>query len=105
MSALMLWNVLVVVANTLLLLGLVGLYARMLRQVRTRFTLGLLLFAGILLLQNLVQLYFFATMQMYYAGGVEALVLIQNGLATVASAFLAFVTFAPEARAAKASAA
>lgn len=99
MGAAMTANVAVVVVNTLLLTGLMVLFARMVREVRSRFTLGLLAFAAILWLQNVVQLYFYATMMQYYVGQVETLVLVQNLLATVAVAFLTYVTFSPTGRA------
>ena len=98
MEPLMMVNVGVVGANAIMLTLLVVLYLRMLRDVPSRFTWGLLSFASVLLFQGLVQLYFYFTMQMYFAGGVEMLVLVQNGLATVASAFLVYVTFAPVSR-------
>lgn len=95
MAALMMINVGVVILNTLLLATLLTMYTRILREAPTRFTGGLLLFAGVLLLQNAIQLYFFAAMTDYYAGGVEGLVLVQNLLGTLAVAFLTYVTFRP----------
>lgn len=103
MSGLMTVNAIVVTLNLVLLSGLLVLYGRMLKSVPTRFTAGLVLFAGVLWLQNAVQLYFFATMMAYYAGTVEGLVLIQNALGTLASLFLAYVTFRPEGRPRRAS--
>lgn len=91
-------NLAFVALNTVFLAALVVLYARMLGEMPSRFTWGLLVFGAVLLIQNAVQLYFFLTMRMYYAGGVEWLVLVQNGLATAALAFLAWVTFYPEGR-------
>lgn len=95
MSLAMTANILLVGSNLLLLSALLWLYARMLRQVRTQLTAGLLAFALILWLQNAVQLYFFATMMRYYDGAVEGIVLAQNVLATLASAFLLWVTLFP----------
>lgn len=95
MSAIMNANIGLVTLNLLLLSVLVVAYARMLREVRTPLTWGLLAFAGILAIQSGVQLYFFATMMSYYAGGVEGLVLVQNLLATLASGFLLAVTWFP----------
>lgn len=99
MGAAMMANVAVVVVNTLLLTALMVLFGRMVRQVRSRFTMGLLAFAAILWLQNVVQLYFYATMMQYYVGQVETLVLIQNVLATIGVGFLTYVTFSPAGRA------
>lgn len=88
-------NALLVGLNTILLVTLLVLYARMLREVRSRFTLGLVLFAGVLLVHNLAQLYFYVTMQDYFAGGVVELVLVQNALATLAIGFLTYATLLP----------
>ena len=93
-------NVAVVIVNALLLSGLLWLYAGMLRQAATRFTWGLTGFAAVLWLQNVVQLYFFATMMAYFVDDVAPLVLVQNLLATVASLVLLSVTLRPVAAAA-----
>jgi len=90
-------NIAVVVLNAILLSGLLWAYAGMLREMPTRFTWGLLGFAGVLWLQSVVQLYFYATMMEYFVAGVQPLVLVQNGLATVASAVLLGVTLRPVA--------
>jgi hypothetical protein len=96
MSAVMTANIVLVVVNLVLMTTLLVLYGRLVREVRTLLTYGLLAFAGVLWLQNAVQLYFFATMMTYYAGGVEGLVLVQNGLATVAGVFLTLVNLFPD---------
>lgn len=92
-------NISIVVLNTLLLSALLWVYGGMLREMPTRFTWGLLGFAAVLWLQNVVQLYFFATMMGYYVDGVAPLVLTQNVLATVASVLLLSVTWSPTRRA------
>ena len=92
-------NISVVVLNTLLLSALLWVYGGMLREMPTRFTWGLLGFAAVLWLQNVAQLYFFATMMRYYVEGVAPLVLTQNVLATVASVLLLSVTWSPTRRA------
>lgn len=88
-------NTVLVVANLLLLTGLLVMYGGLLRQARTRLTWALLLFALLLWFQNSVQLYFFATMMKLYAGDVEWLILVQNALATVASSLLILGTWRP----------
>jgi hypothetical protein len=95
MGVVMNLNIAVVILNVIILSGLLWTYAGMLRQASSRFTWGLLLFAGALWLQNVVQLYFFGTMMQYFVAGVQALVLVQNGLATVASLVLLTVTLRP----------
>jgi hypothetical protein len=47
------------VLNVVLLLGLVYVWVRNFRQVRTRFTVGLLAFGGFLLAQNAFALYIY----------------------------------------------
>ena len=88
-------NVALVAANLLLMTALLVVYGRMLRQLRAPLTFGLFAFAAILWLQNAIQLYFFATMMDYYAGGVEGLVLVQNALSALAGLFLVAVTLFP----------
>jgi hypothetical protein len=61
--------------NVLLLIGLIWIYASSFRKVRAQFTAGLLFFAALFLVQNLISLYSFLTMFMYYAAGVTGIVL------------------------------
>jgi hypothetical protein len=61
--------------NVLLLLGLVWIYGGSFMKVRAQFTAGLLFFAALFLVQNLISLYSFLTMFMYYAPGVTSIVL------------------------------
>jgi hypothetical protein len=61
--------------NILLLLALIGIYVNSFRKVRAQFTGGLLFFAAMFLVQNLITLYSFLSMFMYFASGVTGLVL------------------------------
>lgn len=61
--------------NVLLLLGLLWIYVSNFMKVRAQFTAGLLFFAAFFLVQNLISLYAFLTMFMYYAPGVTWIVL------------------------------
>ena len=61
--------------NVLLLIGLIWIYASNFRKVRAQFTAGLFFFAALFLVQNLISLYSFLTMFMYYAAGVTGIVL------------------------------
>ena len=61
--------------NVLLLIGLLWIYASSFRKVHAEFTAGLLFFAALFLVQNLISLYSFLTMFMYYAAGVTWIVL------------------------------
>jgi hypothetical protein len=61
--------------NVLLLTGLIWTYASSFRKVQAQFIVGLLFFAALFLVQNLIALYSFLTMFMYYASEVGGLVL------------------------------
>ncbi len=91
----MVTNFFIVGVNTMLLTILLALYGRMMAQAATRFTLGLMLFAGALWAQCAVQLYFMATMMPLFVGGLQGVVLAQNLLAMFATAFLLAVTIDP----------
>jgi hypothetical protein len=61
--------------NVILLIGLIWIYASGFRKIRAQFTLGLVFFAALFLVQNLIALYSFLTMFMYYASGVTGIVM------------------------------
>jgi hypothetical protein len=61
--------------NVVLLLGLIAVYGNSFRKIRARFTVGLLFFFAIFLVQNLLAFYSYITMFMYYADEVAGLVL------------------------------
>lgn len=61
--------------NVLLLIGLIWIYVGSFRKVRAQFTAALVFFAALFLVQNLIALYSFVTMFMYYASGVTGIVL------------------------------
>jgi hypothetical protein len=63
-------------ANILLLVGLIIVYGSSFRKIKAAFTAGLLFFAGVFLLQNLVAFYSYVAMFMYYASGVEMFVMV-----------------------------
>ena len=61
--------------NVILLVGLITIYGNSLRKIRAEFTIGLLFFGAFFLLQNLIALYSYITMFMYFATDVAGLVL------------------------------
>ena len=63
-------------ANILLLIGLIIVYGNSFRKIKASFTAGLLFFAGLFLLQNLLAFYSYVAMFRYYAPGVETLVMV-----------------------------
>lgn len=62
-------------ANILLLIGLILIYGSSFRKIKAAFTAGLLFFAGVFLLQNLLAFYSYVAMFMYYASDVEMIVM------------------------------
>ena len=80
--------------NALLLLVLIGVWARNYATFRTTLVLGLLAFAVVMLLENAAALYFFLSMRSLYAmePGVEQFVLLLRSLQFVAIAILTAVT-------------
>ena len=62
--------------NVLLLIGLLAVYGNSFRKIKAQFTAGLLFFTGFFLLQNLIALYSYLAMFMYFAPGAGTLVLI-----------------------------
>ncbi len=79
--------------NALLSLSLIYVYLRNYLKLRMPFTLGLLIFAFVFLIQNLVAIYFQFAMIMYYTSEVANIALILNLLETVALLSLCYVTY------------
>jgi hypothetical protein len=61
--------------NVILLCVLISVYVNSFRRIRAQFTAGLIFFAALFLVQNLIALYSFLSMFMYFASGVTGLVL------------------------------
>lgn len=80
--------------NAVLLLVLTAVWVRNYRTFRSGLVLGLAAFGAVLLLENLVAVYFFWSMHMLYADGplVGPVVLGMRTLEFVAVAFLTYVT-------------
>ena len=79
--------------STLLLLGLLYIYYKNLKKIKSNFTLGLFIFALLFLVQNLVSLYYFITMMKYYAPEVEIHVFILTLLQAIGFAILLKITW------------
>ena len=80
--------------NAVLLAVLTAVWVRNYRQFRTRLLLGLVAFGSVLLIENLVAVYFFFSMHSLYSmdPGVDTVVAVMRGLETLAIAFLTYVT-------------
>ena len=79
--------------STLLLLGLLYVYYRNLKSAKSKFTIGLFIFAALFMVQNLVSLYYFITMTSYYAPEVEMHVFILTLLQTFGFGILLKITW------------
>jgi hypothetical protein len=80
--------------NVLLLLALGAVWLKNYRTFRSNLILGLLAFAAVMLLENLVAVYYFFSMEMLYVGsaGAQQSVLVLRALQFVALLFLTYVT-------------
>lgn len=67
MSIIMDTSAVVSVANIAILAGLLILYGRMYSNSKAQFTLGLIFFASLLLVQNVIGIYSYVTMAPFFA--------------------------------------
>lgn len=74
--------------NVALLLGLLFVYGNGFRKIKAQFTAGLLFFTGFFLLQNLIALYSYVTMFMYFATDAHPFVMIITVAQTAGLAIL-----------------
>ena len=78
--------------NVLLLLGLLYIYSQNYRQIKAKFSLGLIFFALFFLVENILTLYFNITfMQVYLI--IELPTLILHTIQTVGFSILLFITW------------
>jgi len=78
--------------NIVLLVGLIWVYGNGFRKIRAQFTAGLLFFAALFLVQNLLALYSFLAMFMYYASDVGGFVLAYTIVQTAGLVVLLWVS-------------
>ena len=74
--------------NVLLTLSLLYIYSQNYRKIKSRYTIGLMVFAFIFLVQSLMGLYFDLSMKMYYSSEAEKIALFLEGIKAVALAVL-----------------
>ncbi len=79
--------------NVMLLFGLLSIYVQNCRQIRSKFTTGLLVFAIVFLLLNAATIYFNMTIQMYNSAEAELLALVLSATQTVGLATLLWVSW------------
>lgn len=81
-------------ASSAFLVGLLAVYLRNHREIRSPFTLGLVFFAAVLLVQNIGSIYFYYMMnEMGEGARVAVPMLALNGTELVGFAALFFVTW------------
>lgn len=78
--------------NVVMLLGLITIWARTYREIRAPLTLGSIVFAGFLLAENAVALYFYFNAPAMPTLAVQVMMVLQI-LETVGIAVLAYVTW------------
>lgn len=79
--------------NVAILASLIYVYAQNYQKLNSKFSLGLLVFASILLLENILAFYFNWTMMGLYAEKVAQQGLILRSLETVSLAILGYITW------------
>ena len=93
MTLFMNFTTILTVISIILLVGLIYIYIKNLKKIKSGFTVGLFIFASIFLLQNLVSLYYYLTMMDYYAPQVEVHVFIFSLLQSIAFLILLKITW------------
>lgn len=78
MSIIMDASAVVSVANIAILTGLLILYGRMYSNSKAQFTLGLIFFASLLLVQNVIGIYSYVTMTSFFAEAILPYLLAIN---------------------------
>ncbi len=81
------------IANVLMSISLLYVYIKNYLKMKLPFTLGLIIFAAIFLLQNLAAIYFQFAMIMYYTKDVAEFALVINTLECLGLASLVYVTY------------
>jgi hypothetical protein len=87
--SLMTWTLGFVIVNIILLVYLALFHLNHVRKIKSGFTLGLLIFVLVFLIQNLMAAYFYLTMMPLYVSSVEIPVFVTTVIETLA--FLIYV--------------
>jgi len=87
------WSTVLTGISTLVLFALMTIYARSYRAMRSKYTLGLLLFVGLFVVQNIISLYFYFTMMDFYVAQVLLHVFLFNLLEAIALIVLLLITW------------
>ena len=89
----MLYSFIFTVINCLLIFLLLYVYIKNAIKVKSLFTSGLLIFATLFLIQNIVSIYFYLTMMPYYVDEVETFGFIYSIIQTIAFTILNIITW------------
>ena len=79
--------------NVFIALAVLYVYAQNYRGLKSKLTLGLLLFASLLLVHNLLGVYFFVTMATYYVPEVALMIFGLSFVETLALGTLMWITW------------
>ncbi len=93
MDAIMLATNVLTAGSTILLGALLYIYSKNLRKITSKFTIGLLVFAILFLVQNAISLFFYFTMMEYYVPAVQMHVFILTLLQAIAFGILLKITW------------
>ncbi len=89
------WAIIVTALSAVLLLALLFIYIRNYKAIKSKFCMGLILFAIILLAENLASLYFQTTVMEHCSYEVAEPVLLINILEVLGFSALLYVTIKP----------
>ena len=81
------------ILSTVILFLLIYVYYKNLKKIKSGFTMGLMIFALLFLIQNLVSLYYYITMMDYYVPEVEMHVFIFTLLQAIGFGILLKITW------------
>ena len=81
------------IINIILTLSLSYIYLKNLIKIKSSFTVGLVIFTSLFLLQNIVSFYFLITMMPYFVDEVESYIFLFSILQTLAFIVLNWITW------------
>ena len=93
MDGMMIYSFVFSSINCILIMSLLYVYIKNAMKIKSFFTMGLLIFALLFLIQNIFSIYFYITMMPYYVDGVEYLGFIYSIIQTIAFTILNIITW------------
>lgn len=92
MALLMNLTTILTAINIILIIILLYVYIKNFKKIKSMFTFGLLIFAILFLIQNIISFYFFVTMTPYFVNMVEIYVFLFSLIQTLAFVILNWIT-------------